>query len=395
MAKYIFLNIPAHGHVNPTLAVVQELVARGDEVLYYVPEEFRQTIEATGATFRPYESMLSNPQMPADQGQNFANSMPFRLANESAAVLPQVLESIREEQPDCVLYNMMCLWGRIAAQSLHIPAVLLRPTYALGDLSRMPAFRNFMNGAQMGEFLQRANAKLAEVCQTYSIPPFGIQELFSGSEPLTLVFIPREFQPGGDTLDERLVFVGPAIQPRPDTSGFPLDKLTGKTTLYISLGTVFNNQADFFNMCFEAFEDKDWQVVLARGKKVDPAQLHPTPANFLVAPYVPQLDVLQHAHAFVTHSGMNSTMESLYYGVPMVALPQMPEQMMTAQRIQELGLGIELDKNTVTVETLRTAVERVMDDPTFRTNAQEMQQKVRNAGGYKKAADAIEQYVAK
>jgi UDP:flavonoid glycosyltransferase YjiC (YdhE family) len=62
MAKYVFFNFPAYGHVNPTLAIAAELIARGEEVVYYLPERFRQTIEATGATFHPYQSALFTRQ---------------------------------------------------------------------------------------------------------------------------------------------------------------------------------------------------------------------------------------------------------------------------------------------------------------------------------------------
>jgi UDP:flavonoid glycosyltransferase YjiC (YdhE family) len=269
------------------------------------------------------------------------------------------------------------------------------------------------------------NGKLAQLCRTYNVPPFTAQDTFLGAEPLTIVFIPKEFQPGGETFDERFVFVGPSLQDdRQDSHNFPLlqypttdrkdeENLTppqvdpdmrhanktmptlssgfapGKTTLYISLGTVFNNQSEFYNMCFAAFKDEPWLVVLSRGKNVDPATLDATPANFLVSPHVPQLEVLQHTSVFVTHGGMNSTMESLYYGIPMVVVPQMPEQQMTARHIQERGLGIALDKNTVTAEQLRTTVTQVMTDPAYRIRAQAMEHYTRAAGGYKRAADAI------
>ena len=98
---------------------------------------------------------------------------------------------------------------------------------------------------------------------------------------------------------------------------------------YISLGTIFNNEPSFFKQCFEAFGESNYQVVLSRGKYVDAATLSPIPDNFLVSPYVPQLDILSRARVFVTHAGMNSTMESLYYGVLMVAVPQMQEQTVT------------------------------------------------------------------
>ena len=69
MAKYVFLNMPARGHVNPTLAVAQELVRRGQAVSYYLTEEFRDVVEATGAVFQPYESKLREmPAMPPSFG---------------------------------------------------------------------------------------------------------------------------------------------------------------------------------------------------------------------------------------------------------------------------------------------------------------------------------------
>jgi MGT family glycosyltransferase len=332
---------------------------------------------------------------------------------ESEAVLPQVFERIRADQPNFILYDTMCMWGRIAARALHVPTILTRPNYAsdgsfnpgrvmgmwIGE--NLPVLGNILQrvtrqGPAMGsggDFLgafRNIDGRLAKLCQMYGVKPFTGLEAFFGSEALNIMFIPKEFQAGGDKFDaSRFIFVGPSIQPRPDNSHFPIEQLQGKTVLYISLGTVMNNQADFYNKCFRAFKDEPWQVVLSMGSQVDPAALDPTSANFIVRPHVPQLEILPHTSLFVTHCGMNSTMESLYYGVPMVGLPQQGEQMMTARRIQELGLGTALDMNTLTVEKLRETVKAAISNPDFRKNAQAMQQHVRNAGGYQRAADAI------
>ena len=395
MTTYVFLNIPGQGHVNPTLAVAQELVRRGERVIYYLTEEYRAAIESTEAIFRGYESHMGHlqPSTNGMPGSMSGNPLPFMMVDESAHVLPQVFERIRADQPDCILYDTMCLWAKIAARSLHVPAVMFRPSYASnGQLNpgRTMGDSPAMNVGNFFAAFAQVDGRLAELCQVYGVEPFRAQEMLLGSEALNIVFIPKEFQPGGETFDEqRFVFVGPSIQPRPDTSDFPFELLVERTTLYISLGTVFNNQAAFYNMCFAAFKDEPWQVVLSTGRQVDPTTLDPIPANFLVRPHVPQLEVLQHSSLFVTHCGMNSTVESLYYGVPMVGIPQMPEQMMTAQRIQELGLGTVLDEKTLTVEKLHATIKAAISNADYRTNAQVMQQHVRNAGGYKRAADAI------
>lgn len=427
MATHVFLNVPGHGHVNPTLPVAQELVRRGERVIYYQTEGFRAAVEATGAIFRGYESQIGRGQPPANltSGSMPSTPLPLRMVDESAEVLPQVIERIRADQPDYILYDTLCLWGKLATRALHVPSILLCPSYApssqfnpskmmgLGGSKNSPtsdgnaasektnSFANAGGGsagangpvmdlsAVFAAFRQ-LDGRLADLCRAHGVEPFQAQEMFLGSEALNIVFIPKEFQPGGETFDEqRFVFVGPSIQPRLDTSNFPFDQLSGRTTLYISLGTVFNNQATFYNMCFAAFKDEPWQVVLSTGRRIDPTTLGPSPANFLVRPQVPQLEVLQHASLFVTHCGMNSTMESLYYGVPMVGVPQMPEQLMTARRIQELGLGTMLDQQTLTVERLHTTVKSALDSANYRAKAQAMQQQVRNAGGYQRAVDAI------
>jgi len=417
MTTYIFLNVPGHGHVNPTLGVAQELVRRGERVIFYLTEEFRSAVGATGATFRSYESRMGRLGESISAANQSENPLPNSLIEESEAVLPQVFERIRADHPDFILYDTMCLWGRIAARALNVPTILTRPNYASDGSfnpgkkmgmwigANLPALGNILQkvthqGPAMGSggnFLaafRNIDGRLAALCRTYGVKPFTGLEVFFGSEALNIMFIPKEFQADGDKFDaNRFVFVGPSIQPRPDDSQFPLEKLKDRTTLYIALGTIMNDQADFYNMCFRAFKDEPWQVVLSIGKQVDPAALDAIPANFVVRPHVPQLEVLQYTSLFVTHCGMNSTMESLYFGVPMVGLPQQGEQMMTAQRIQELGLGTALDMSTLTVEKLHATVKAAISNQDFRKNAQKLQQYVRNAGGYQCAADAIQKFV--
>lgn len=383
MATYLFATLPAYGHVNPTLAIAQELVKRGQHVIYYLPEEFRGTVEATGATFRSYESKLM---------KHIAVMSPM-LGEESRLVLPQVLDRMRADAPDVMVHEPVCVWTRIVVQTLQVPAISLRPTYAMNDHFNMGKLRSLMpddRRAQMREILSKANADIAAVCASYHLPPMGLMDVLMYAEPLNLVFFPKAFQPEGETFDERHLFVGPSILPRHQATDFPLDRLsTGRPVLYISLGTIFNNEPAFFQLCFEAFRESDYQVVLSRGKQVDPTALGPVPDNFLVSPYVPQLEILSRARVFVTHAGMNSTMESLYYGVPLVAVPQTQEQAVTAQRIADMGLGIALSKEAVTAATLREAVEQVATERAIHERVQQMQHLTREAGGYLRATEAI------
>ncbi len=380
MTKYIFLNIPIQGDVNPTLAVAQELVKRGHEVSYYLTERFKGAIQATGATFHSYETQLDDVQM-----------LPLEMVNESRHVLPQVLDRIRAEQPDYIVYGSMCIWARIVTQVLNVPAIVLRMTYMMDErvfsIMRRHHEEEF---SEVFKAIAKIDIDLAELCETYHVPPFNLSTAFAHADELVILFFPKAFQPFGETFDEHYLFVGPSILPRHKESDFPLDQLSDKLPiLYISLGTIFNDSPEFFKMCFEAFGKQPWQVVLSIGKQVDPAILGPIPDNFLIAPYVPQLEVLPRTQVFVNHGGMNSVMESLYYGVPMVSIPQMVEQEIPAQCIAELRLGVMLEKDAVSVTTLREAVERVANEASFRERAQSMQRITHEAGGCQRAADAI------
>jgi MGT family glycosyltransferase len=382
--------MPAYGHVNPTLAIAQELVKRGQEVIYYVSEPFREAAQATGATVRCYDSKLNTIE-------SIGPGVFSKFSEEAHHVLPQALEFLRDDTPDIIIYEPFGVWPRIAVSVLQIPAIALRPTYAMNEHFNMAQFAAFMRNQQrfpnMPEMMERARANIAELCAQYNVPPFDPISSFIYAEPLTIVFLPKAFQPAADSFDERFVFVGPSILTRHEATDFPLERLDSeRPLLYISLGTVANNQPEFFKHCLEAFGGSNYQVVLSRGRRVDPEALGPVPDNFLVSAYVPQLEILPRTSVFITHGGMNSTMESLYYGVPMVVIPQMGDQFATGQRVAELGLGLMLNKEAIDVTALREAVERVANEPAFRERAQQMQQSTRDAGGYQRAADAIMQF---
>jgi len=402
MATYVFLPGPAYGHVNPTLAVAQELVRRGEQVVYYLTEDFQATVEATGAMFQPYQSMMNqftmgNRQPPSRLPWNptfIIGAMLLTIVKESQHVLPQVLERLRAEQTDIILYDPMCLWARVVAQALHVPAILLRPTFAANEhFHVMPPHTDSTPSMPPGMF-EGMQAELADLCAFYHLPLLDMRDFFTHSEALNVVFLPRAFQPAGETFDERFVFVGPSIGRRLDAPAFPLERLEGQPTLFISLGTAANNRPDFYTLCFHAFGNQPWQVVLAHGKRVDATALHAVPQNFLLAPFVPQLEVLQHTSVFVTHGGMNSVMESLYFGMPVVVVPQMREQEVTAQRCAGLGLGMALDNADLTAEKLRAAVEQVHHTPILGEHVLAMQQTMRAAGGYQRAVDAISNFAS-
>ncbi len=408
MAKYVFLNVPAHGHVNPTLPIVHELVRRGEEVSYYLTEEFREAVEATGAIFHSYESNMRDKVVMAKLAERSAGTspsqMPFaktagffrQMVDQARQLPPGIIDRIRVEQPDVIVYGFMCAWAKNVAQELQVPAITIRASFAANDhfnILSLVMQKMMQQFPGMRERPEMMKAMMAGQGGSSTNPFADFSNLFQNEEQLNIVIMPKEFQPAAETFDDRYVFVGSSILPRHEATDFPFDRLnTDQPLLYISLGSVAVPQSEFFKLCFEAFAEQPWQVVLSIGKLLDPTTLGPVPDNFLLSPYVPQLEILPRTHIFVTHAGANSVIESMYYGVPMVLIPQQPEQQLHAQRVVDMGLGVMLGKDTMSAATLREAVERVAQDPTYRERMQQMQQVTRAGGGYERAADAIMQF---
>ncbi|GCE31424.1 putative UDP-glucosyltransferase YjiC [Dictyobacter alpinus] len=401
MSTYLCFNIPQHGNVNPTLAIVQGLITRGEQATYYLTPEFRDPIEATGALFRSYTSSLDFNAMIAAMGSQSSTERYLTLSEnilqECRALLPHILNDLQGLRPDGIIYGQAALWGRLLAQIMHVPAISVRSSYAINQYFQLfapsPPTLEPEKAEQNRQRRDSINDQLNSLCREYHITPFDFTDIFSYAEPLTLVTMPRTFQYAGNSFDNRFKFVGPCILPRKDNTHFPLEHLGNHPLLYISLGTSFNNRPKFYQVCLNAFANTPWQVVMATGTQVTRAELGPIPENFIVQPYVPQLEILARTSIFINHGGMNSTMEALSFGVPLISVPQIQEHELTARRVVELGLGMELGPELVTAESLQMAVANIAHQPEIRMRTRQMQHIIAETGGVHAAVDAILQYL--
>jgi UDP:flavonoid glycosyltransferase YjiC (YdhE family) len=131
MSKIVFIEMPASGHVNPTLPVVQELVRRGEHVTYYATEEFQSQIEQTGATFQPYpvRVLTSTDIATATQSNDLARVVGLILRSTDS-LLPFLLEELPRQQPDIVVLDSNALWGHMAAprrSAVSVPKMYANP----------------------------------------------------------------------------------------------------------------------------------------------------------------------------------------------------------------------------------------------------------------------------
>jgi MGT family glycosyltransferase len=398
MTKTLFFNIPAHGHMNPTLPLVQELVRRGETVIYYSIEEFRKKIEATGARCRTYESLSPAVRFDFGGDDRSSPSLPkiARVMIEFCErSLPFLLDATRADAPDYILHDFTCIWGKYVSQILEIPAIATIPQFPV-NMKRRPdpypgmysdVVRMFLGGLPAFiRFRRTAN----RISQQYPVHRAGLWDMLANHEDLNIVFTSRYFQPHAEDFDDSFLFVGPSIAERDETLDFPLP-LGGGLLVYISLGTILNINVAFYQYCFEAFGDTEKRIVLSVGADTELDSLGAIPENFVIRNYVPQLEILKRADLFVTHGGMNSVSEGLWYGVPLVVIPQGSDQYLVAKRVETLNAGLALDRRRMTPETLRQAVDAVVVDEEIRANIETIQESFRQAGGFERAADEIVQ----
>ena len=342
MSKIVFFNIPAQGHTNPTLGVVRELVLRGHQVWYYSYNIMREKIESTGATFVScddfdMEQKLS-PKDSARVGKDLAFSTKI-LVDTTLALDDKVCKHIEELKPDCIVADSMALWGKAVALKLDIPFVSSTTTFAFNQHSAKvmkqgagDLFKMLLSMPKTSKQVKRLKDK--------GYPVKNILDIIGNDDNThTIVYTSPEFQPCSETFSDKYAFVGPSIRNTTEKIEKKKEKL-----VYISMGTVNNDMLPFYKSCISVFKDTDYQVIMSVGNMVRIEEFGKLPENISVFPEVDQIAVLEQADVFVSHSGMNSVSESLYFSVPLVMFPQTSEQKGVAERVSQLGAGIKPDK---------------------------------------------------
>ncbi|KLA35398.1 macrolide family glycosyltransferase [Bacillus cereus] len=395
MANILVINFPGEGHINPTLAIVSELIQRGETIVAYCIEDYRKKIEATGAEFRAFENFLS--QINIMERVNEEGSPVLMLSHmmeASERIVNQIIEETKGEQYDYMIYDNHFPVGRIIANILKLPNISSCTTFAYNQYI---VFNDEQESREIDEsdpLYQSCLAGMKQWKERYGIECNSLYDIMNHPGDITIVYTSKEYQPYSDVFDELYKFVGPSIATRKEIGSFPIEDLKNEKVVFISMGTVFNEQPELYEKCFEAFKDIDATVILVVGKKINISQFKNIPYNFKVYNYVPQLEVLKHTDVFVTHGGMNSSSEALYYGVPLVVVPVTGDQPLVAKRVAEVGAGIRLNRKELTPKLLREAVKKVMDDVTFKEKSRKVGESLRDAGGYKKAIEEIEQFMS-
>ncbi|MEV4192148.1 macrolide-inactivating glycosyltransferase [Streptomyces toxytricini] len=392
-AHIAMFSIAAHGHVNPGIEVIRELVARGHRVSYAIPASFAQKVAETGATPVVWTSTLPTDDEPEAWGTELIDNIePF--LDDAVQALPQLAAAFEGDEPDLVLHDITAYPAPVLAHRWGVPAVSLSPNLVAWEGYEeevaAPMTAELRASERGRAYYARFSAWLAEN---------GIDEdpdRFVGRPRRSIVLIPRVLQPHADRVDPAVhTFVGACQGDRSGQGTWQRpEAAAGKKVLLVSLGSTFTKQPGFYRACIEAFGDlPDWHVVLQIGRFTDPADLGDIPANVEVHRWVPQLDVLRQADAFITHAGAGGSQEGLATATPMVAVPQAVDQFGNADMLQSLGVARHVPMDEADAATLREAVLALAADPAVAARAEGIRAEMAAEGGTRRAADLIETIV--
>ncbi|MET7416068.1 macrolide-inactivating glycosyltransferase [Streptomyces rubiginosohelvolus] len=388
-AHIAMFSIAAHGHVNPSLDVIRELVDRGHRVSYAIPASFAEKVAATGAEPVIWTSTLPTDDDPDAWGTELIDNIEPFLADAIQA-LPQLAKAFASDEPDLVLHDITSYPARVLAHRWGVPAVSLWP-----NLVPWEGYEQEVGEPMTAELKQTERGQAYYARFEGWLAENGLGHVpsddFVARPRRGLVLIPEALQPNADRVNrEMYTFVGACQGDRADQGEWQRPAGAEKVLL-VSLGSSFTKQPALYRECIAAFGDlPGWHVVLQIGAHVDPAELGDVPGNVEVRSWVPQLAVLKQADAFITHAGAGGSQEGLATGTPMVAVPQAVDQFGNADMLQSLGVARHLPMEEANAASLREAVLALVEDPEVAARCARLSEQMAREGGTPRAADLIE-----
>ncbi|MEG5031836.1 glycosyltransferase [Microcoleus sp. AT3-D2] len=415
MTHFGILCPAANGHLNPMTTLGNELLRRGHRVTLFNFLDAKTTTLASGLEFQPLaENEFPAGSMTEGLGQlgKLSGLTAFRYTIKafteiSAALLTEAPTAIQKAGVEALLVDQVSFEGGTIAEFLNLPFVTVCSALMVNRDPNIPPFctpwqynptlANRLRNQVSYQLLNLAIKPIRDVIAQYreqwklplySNPNDGYSKLAQISQQ------PAEFEFPRQNLPPSFHFTGPYHNPATRKPvPFPFEQLTGKPLIYASMGTVQNRLLDVFQTIASACEGLDAQLVISLGGGATPESLPSLPGNPIVVGYAPQLELLQKATLTITHAGMNTTLESLSNGVPMVAIPVANDQPGVAARIAYTGVGEVVSLKELSVTKVRSAIVKVLTQESYKQRAIDLQEAIGRSGGVKRAADIIEQAV--
>ncbi len=386
----------AHSHFMSTTEIGRSLVARGHQFTLFQAPEMTAWAEREGASFT---SLGDGP----DQGwdiRDIANTMRYLCESLPAA--------FREAGVQAVLTDQMLPAGGCVADALNLPFVTVCSALPMNEEPEFPpsflpwpykksalaCLCNRLSYALRRLVLTPATRVLNGYRRQWKLPLYqGPEDTFSRLAQITQLIRELDFPRMRAT---RLHYVGPYATKGNDTTPFPYDKLDGRPLVYMAFGTLIGEQPRIWQAVAQACAALDLQLVISRGARDETAEPPRLPGDPVIVNYAPQIALLKRSALFVTHGGLNSTLEALAYAVPLIIIPApfTPDTPGVAARVAFHGAGRTFYKGRHSAQVWQTALRQILTDPSYRRRAQDFSSKISMTRGAEAAAEIIEEVVS-
>lgn len=404
---------PYPGHLNPLAALARELQSRGHHVTFLQIPDLELKVQLEGVNFYPIGQTIYRPGSIAETKAQLGKLSALKALRYSLDFCQQMVEIVCQDAPkaipatgiEALLLDQLEPAGETVAEYLDLPFICVSCAQVIHRRADVPPFftnwsyentqwahiRNQIAYSLLDRSCQpilrainhyRKEWKLPDYCHIYA----SNSRAHISQQPVAFEF-PIPDKPS------HLHYVGSWRNASPQLVSFPYEKLTQQPMIYASLGSLQNTKYSIFHCIAAACVGLDVQLVIAHGGGLNAQAVRSLPGSPLVVEYAPQPDVLANASLTITHAGMNTTLDSLSYGVPLVAIPITFEQPGTGARIRSTGVGEVLSLSKLSTSSLRLAIKRVLVENSYRKNAWRIQQSIHQAGGVKQAANIIEQVI--
>lgn len=234
---------------------------------------------------------------------------------------------------------------------------------------------------------------LERISKKFDIEQFTMERIFVGKGDLNIVYTTPGFNIDQAVNKSEYLFAGPSLDRKQEQSKMPCSIESDRKVIYISLGSINTDFADFYKLCLSAFSKTEYYVYMSIGRKINVADLGVIPSNFTIQNFLPQLDILKYTDVFITHAGFNSVNEAIYYGVPMLAFPIANDQHMVAKRIAELSLGITASIKEITYKELQQKVEIILNNEQYRSNCKAFSIEMHKQARLQQVVEKLVEYI--
>lgn len=416
MAHIGIITAPTIGHVNPFILIGKELVNRGHQITFFNIEDMEEKVTAEGLGFCSIGKGLiprgAIHNLQSELGKHHGFSA-MRIWQQSNRRLIQVMLSflpvaVKERHVDLLLVDESDAAGGSVADALQIPYVTVTmgnslcweegipPVFSSWQYEDSPS-HNKRNLEAMHKIVGIEFKPLIDSINHFrgrhQLPLFNSYSYLFPASPLAhIAQMPSFFDFPRKELPPWFHYVGPFRGKFTKEIAFPWEKLNGKPVIYASLGTVVNYRPSIFYEIADACKDIDMQLVISLGTPIIPEGLENLPGDPLLVPYAPQFELMQKAALCITHAGLNTVLDALGNGVPLVAIPISFDQPGTGSRITYHRLGESVSLSNISVKDhLKNIIHQVLGDESYANNAREFARKLQTLDGLNTAVNMIVQ----